>query len=194
MEKLISCCAKSLSSNSCYSEDIMAFCIKLWLSTILQTIFLFIISVIFFDIKIFCGFVIVFCTLRSIIEGYHCKTFLNCFMLTNFMYLIVICVSYISLYRVAFAFFGLILLCISVLGLTYKSIMCFNKKNNLTVIYGVLRLLIVLSIAAFIILQLYYCGLNSNVYIWVVLYAYCLVYILSIGNCKTQNAIEADNA
>lgn len=181
MEKMINWIAKKLASNSEYSEEIMAFCVKLWLSTISQTIFLFIVSMLLFDFKIFLSFVIVFCTLRSIIEGYHCKTFLRCFLLTDIMFFAVVGVSYISSNIRMCGIFGIILMFVSMVGLLYECKKAFGKTNIRSVIYGYLRYIIVLVMWGFIMYQLYSIGLNNNA-LWVMSYSYSLAYILVVVN------------
>lgn len=182
MENFINKLASGLSVNSTYSAETLAFCIKLWLSTIFQTLFLFIISLLFFDIKTFLAFVITFCSLRTFIEGYHCKTFINCFLLTDFMFFAVVILSYISVQIDGFALVGKILAIVSSFGLLRKSLRCLrtDEIEKLALLYNVMRVVIVLVFATYIIHQLIYYGIYGNVHKWSMLYAYCLVYILSI--------------
>lgn len=182
MENFINKFAIYLANNSPYSAETLIFCIKLWLSTIFQTVFLFVISLLFLDIKIFMAFVIIFCTLRSFIEGYHCKTFIHCFLLTNFMFFIVVVLSHISAHVASIAFVGKLLIMVSFSGLLYNSICCFDIDNTkkITLLYSILRILIVSVFAIYIIFQLFFYGIYGNVHKWTMLYAYCLVFILSI--------------
>lgn len=179
MDKIINFCARLLSANSNYNEEIMAFCIKLWLSTIAQTLFLFILSIIFFDLKIFFAFAIVFCTLRAIIEGYHCKTFISCFLLTDLMFFAVVGAGYIAAKISSLYIFGVVLLNAALLGLLYECKKAFSRANIRLTIYGYLRFVIVVLMWLFIMYQLYV-GKTDNFAVWVMCYSYSLVYILVV--------------
>ncbi|MGN1317731.1 MAG: accessory gene regulator B family protein [Lachnospirales bacterium] len=186
LERLnINSIAGKLSKYSQYSESVLVFCLKLWLSTILQCICMIVLSALFFDVSYFVAFFCVFFITRLMIEGYHCKTFLGCFILSNIIF-ILICVAanltdtYYVLKQPAF-FVELI----STVYLLFVSI-----RNNLDKlhtklrekIYFVLRPVWLTVVSGYIVFNTLANNFECSVYVWVMLYSYCFVFLLTIIN------------
>lgn len=147
LNKYIDYLGVRLSNYSNYSIDTIVFCVRLWISTIFQAVILYIISILFFDIWLFFSFVGVFCSLRVMIWGYHCKTFMNCFVLTTCLFVFVGIVSLYAVKSNYIAYIGIILAIISMIYLMIVSIKdnITNAKENINgKFFFIIRILFVL--------------------------------------------------
>ena len=172
-----------LAKYSQYSEEVLNFCLKLWLSTIFQIVVLFLIANIFFDIWFCFMFIVVFCSMRTVIWGYHCKTFINCLLLTTGLYVLIGIFSKVAA-DVGFALhIGAAISLISLIYLIINSIRSYKLKANHTVKYKtffVVRLALILIFGISAIIFSHKIWLNNTVHIWNFICTYCLVAILTL--------------
>lgn len=78
---------------------------ELLISTSASAISILLLSAIFGFFPVAVVFLTVFMTLRSFVGGYHAETYGRCFILTNIVYILVVCISYaVSLCKHPLAF------------------------------------------------------------------------------------------
>ena len=170
-----------LSKYSIYDCEVIEFCLKLWLSTIFQSIFMLIISLILFDIYYFTSFFVFFFPLRLMYEGYHSKTFMECFIVSNIIYLFICILALITFKNGYTKDITTLLILVSTIYFICcnlkKKIDC-KKGHTREAVYVVLRFLYV-SVLSIYLLACLYLKIN-NVHIYVSAYSFCTVFILSI--------------
>lgn len=183
LNKYIVNLGKKLSMYSTFSDDTIVFCLKLWISTIFQSVILYIISALFFDTGLFFSFIVVFCSLRVMIWGYHCKTFRSCFVLTTCLFIFVGIISLYAMKNICIAYIGIT---IAVIGMIY--LMIVSVKDNFSKVkvsvkeryFFVLRILLVLIFGMFFVIISIWNDLKNDLYVWNGIFSYCIVFILTV--------------
>jgi accessory gene regulator B len=196
MEKYLRLIGKFLSLYSAYTEDTIVFCLKLWISTILQMIVLFILSMLLFDIWLFVSFVIVFCSLRIMIWGYHCKTFKNCFLVTTFLFLLVGFLSLFALKCEVIANIGTVINFVAILYLMVISIKDNTdkiKNNKRELIFFVIRIALVIIYGGGSEIMLLINNCKTYTYTWNIIFTYCIVFILTLIRVGGEKNEKMDN-
>ena len=178
----------TLAKYSDYSAEVICFCIKLWMSIMLQICILITISILFWDIKYFVCFISVFVPLRIMFDGYHCSTFKKCLCLSTSLYCLIclfaIAAQYINVLKV---FIILLILSANTYFLRY-SINEKEKKSysqRFLYMYFLIRIILLLCITAFFAYTLITTNGNDR-YVWVSGCSFCVVYILSKGGEKNE--------
>ena len=179
--KVLKSMSIKISKYSIFDCEVIEFCLKLWLSTIFQTVFMIIISLIVFDIYYFFSFFVFFFPLRLMFEGYHSKTFIGCFIISNVIYLL-ICI--LALLTVSIQNIGCITFLLILVSSLYficcnlKKLLEFKKEQIRDIIYVILSFLYVIVLSIYLLVCYYY-KINS-VHMCVCAYSFCTVFILSI--------------
>ena len=181
--------AKVLSKNSTYSEEILEFCLKLWISTIVQSICMYLIAKLLFEGRYFFCFFIIFFPMRLMIEGYHCKTFLGCFFVSN-LYFITICLaSVLTAKYEMLLYIPIIMTAVSAIYLirfSIKNNIVKLKENTREKVYFVFRLLFLLFVCCYIETELFLCRNVSDVDVLIMAYSYIMVFLLSVINVENK--------
>lgn len=68
-------------------KEVYTYGFMITISTVVAMLTIVIFSVLFSDVLSSLVFLIIFTPLRSFSGGYHCKTYLNCFIVTNLLYI-----------------------------------------------------------------------------------------------------------
>lgn len=122
-----------LSKNVIKTQDIKiyAYGFELLISTILGMLSILIISLYFFDISYALIFFLFFMPLRTFTGGYHCKTYLNCFLFSNMYFVITVSISKLlnSLIISKLSFYSIIF--ITILFFFYSTPV-YSLKTNLS--------------------------------------------------------------
>lgn len=179
--KILKSISKKLSVYSIYDCEVIEFCLKLWLSTIFQSVCMLIISLVLFDIYYFFSFFVFFFPLRLMFEGYHSKTFMGCFAVSNIIYLLICTLALITFKNEYTRYIAAPMILISAIYFiccTLKKMTECKKGHIREVIYIILRFLYV-SVLGIYLLACLYLKIN-NVHIYVAAYSFCTVFILSI--------------
>lgn len=176
MDTILAYCSNKLAKYSQYDSEIIKFAMKLWLAAIAQSLFMMLISYMFFDIKYFFYFFMAFFPLRLLIDGYHSKTFLNCFTISTLTFVVICVLSNLAFNYRLLKFPLIVLFVVSIIILIYKSFV----KSERTMLFLFMRVSYILAITAFVIAHFLINNINISVHIWVTIISSSTVFILNI--------------
>ena len=183
MDTILGYCSTKLAKYSQYDSEIIKFAMKLWLSAIGQSFVMMCIAYLFFDIKYFFYFFMAFFPLRLLIDGYHCKTFFNCFAVSTFYFVAICVLSDFAVVCEWLKFLLIYLFVVSVAVLTLKSFVK-TERNKL---FLFVRLGYIVAVTAFVIAHFLVDNININVHIWVTIISFSTVFILNIIRRKSKD-------
>lgn len=182
LEECLNYIAEKLAKNSDYSKEVMKFSLKLWASTLFQSACMAIIAYIFFDIYYFLIFFAVLFLLRIMIAGYHCKTFRGCFLLSNITFIGVSVISTLTMKYEMLSYFAFLMLIVATIYLIGISVINYCKDLKYGIrdkFYFAIRIIYQVLISGYLLYNIK-SGNTLQVHEYVMLYSYCMVFILTI--------------
>lgn len=173
--KISNCLVNYLDKNNVLVEDreIYEYGMKLFLSTILGTLFLLIVGKLsncFVEAIIY---EIIMSSSRSIMGGYHCKSYSHCIMMYVGLFILTIFLTYIF----EFTFIQITLLSIGTLSLVYKRcpIQNINKESS-NFKLRLFKKYSVIYITVYLIISLYLYFVNNRY----MNFLFCMLIIINI--------------
>lgn len=176
MDTILKYMSDKLAEYSDYDSEVIAFSMKLWIASIFQSLVMIAIAYVAFDVKYFFYFFVAFFPLRLLIEGYHSKSFIGCFIVSTAMFIGICLLADLTMTLMALKIVLFVLFVISTVGLMIKSFI----KSEKTKFYLFIRLGYISLISLFVVINIIQSGINCSVHIWVSIISFSAVFILNL--------------
>lgn len=163
-------CIFQMAKNSGYPKSVVHYSVRLWMMSFIQALIICLYSAIFFDIKYFFAFLIIFFPARLLVDGYHCKSIYTC---TIFSTIIFTGICLLSIYTVKSTVAVYVIIFVYIILLIAILIKIVKMKNKKRFKYDLASLFMGVAVLLLFLI-------NRNVYILNGMYSYMMVFVLSI--------------